>query len=78
MKNYHKGMKVIAVTTITEGSEYENPNAKIGENGYIYAKPCDIGTVEYVDQDGCPTVRFDKTGSATIVGDYEVTVLNDE
>jgi hypothetical protein len=43
---------------------------------WIHANPGDLGCVEYIDEDGVPTVRFCRTQTATIVGDEEIEVLN--
>lgn len=42
---------------------------------HVTATPGDKGKVEYVDDDGVPTVRFQRTGYATIVGDNEVKLI---
>lgn len=76
---YKLGMRVKSIDIITEGGDGEAPDfdAKtfVGNPGFVHAEPGDMGTVEYVDDDGCPTIRFDKTGTATIVGDYEIEVV---
>lgn len=65
MKVYNVNQKVIASVDITE----EN---FAGNSLHTHAYKGDAGVVEYVDSDGCPTVRFSKSGTATIVGDQEV------
>lgn len=45
-----------------------------GKELHTHAEPDDEGTVECVD-DGCPTVRFDKSGTSTIVADFEVAAI---
>lgn len=68
------GDKVVAESTITEGGEYPgDTSAKFPAPRYIHAVEGDIGVVEHVDEAGLPTVRFERTGTATIVGWGEVT-----
>lgn len=44
---------------------------------WIHAKKGDIGIVEYVSYDGYPTVRFKKSGTATLVAVYELVTVKD-
>jgi len=69
------GQKVMAVTRITEGGLGGRLDAKFPNSDYIHAEEGDLGVVEGVD-DGCPTVRFEPKGTATIVGDNEVKVID--
>lgn len=67
--------------TTTKGARFDwmNPNptalgwrayavATITDDGRDVALPGDYGTVEYINEDGVPTVRFERTGRASIVG----------
>lgn len=65
------GSRVVATCQITEGGGSGDSNAKFPEPTYIHAEKNDRGTVETID-DGCYTVRFDRTGTATIVGETEI------
>lgn len=44
-----------------------NPDAKPCETGWVHAEPGDLGTVVHVEPGLHPTVRFDKTKTATCV-----------
>jgi hypothetical protein len=79
MSKYTEGMKVRAQVIITEGGDDIQPDFEATFDsrnpGYVHAAPGDLGTVEYVDDDDVPTVRFDKKGTATIVGDHEIEIV---
>lgn len=65
MKIYKVGQKVRAVDIIydrNDGSPDDPVRATAG----------DLGTVEHVDEEGYPTVRFERTGGATIVHPDEI------
>lgn len=70
------GMKVIATKVITEGGgdTIPDPAATFESRspGYVHSPKDGEGTVEYINDDGYPTVRFDFRGTATIVGNDEV------
>lgn len=69
---YKEGTRVKALKNITESGK--TPGCKDAiflEEDYIHALKGEMGTVEGVD-DNTPTVRFDKTGTATIVGPDEI------
>jgi hypothetical protein len=74
--SYNVEDRVKATGTITEnGNLPGDPNAAFPAGEYIHALAGDEGTVVYVDVDGevdVPTVRFDRTGTATIVSDSEI------
>jgi hypothetical protein len=71
---YEVGLKVRALRQITEdGTVPGDPTAEFPRGRYIHAEEGDVGTVEGVD-DNTPTVRFERTGTATIVGEDEVTL----
>ena len=78
---YVEGMRVKALKVITDGGDTAPPDfdAKtlIGNPGFVHAVPGDLGTVEYVDDDGCPTIRFDRKKTATVVGDCEVERISE-
>lgn len=77
MQSFIVGQRVVATTQIVEGIAPGNPKAVFPAYDYIHAEKHDEGVVEHVDGDGTPTVRFARTGTATIVGHHEVkpTVL---
>lgn len=58
------GLRVRAACQITKGGDgvVGNPEAEAGE----------WGTIVHVTEDGLPTVNFDRTGTATLVGLAEV------
>lgn len=67
------GQRVQANQLIVEGS-VAAAAVDFPEPGFVHAVPCDYGTVVSVD-DGAATVRFDRTGTATIVGNHEIDDL---
>ncbi len=62
---------VTATDTVTESGGAGLPAAQFPAPAYIHANPGEAGEVVGVD-DGVPTVRFFRTGTATIVGADEV------
>ena len=76
------GDKVVAKEVITEGgSNTPDPKARYPDYDYIHAEKGDVGIVEYIDDStidhfgvALPTVRFEKTGTATIVHLDEIKV----
>lgn len=72
MQSFIVGQRVVATKQIVEGVAPGNPDAKFPAHDYIHAEKRDEGVVEHVDGDGTPTVRFARTGTATIVGHHEV------
>ena len=77
---FERGTCVRALKTITEGGDNSPPDlsADYPEPGYIHALKGEIGYVVSVDpiynekHKFIPTVRFKRTGTATIVGEDEV------
>lgn len=71
---YNVGNNVIAKIRITEaGGDYlGDKEAEFPDPQYIHAEPGDIGIIEYIDSDHEPTVRFKRTGTATVVGSHEI------
>jgi hypothetical protein len=74
---------VRALKVITEGGEDTKPDPglkPIEGPGYIHAWENDLGVVVGVDSGigNIPTVRFYRTGTATIVGDDEVAFVGVE
>lgn len=68
------GDKVVAEQTITEaGGHPGDTSAKFPAPRYIHAVEGDIGEVVHVNEEGLPTVRFERTGTSTLVGWGEVT-----
>lgn len=69
---FEVGLKVVALRQITEdGNVPGDPEVEFPMGRYIHANEGDRGEVEGID-DGTPTVRFERTGTATIVGKDEV------
>jgi hypothetical protein len=69
------GDEVIATKVITEGGIGYPPNpyaTGLGDPGWVHARHGDAGVVVHVNENGEPTVRFHKTGTATIVCADEV------
>lgn len=74
---------VEATRVITEGGDDTEPDLNLGPiegPGYVHALKGDIGVVIHNDvtQDNIPTVRFYRTGTATIVGDDEIEFVGIE
>jgi hypothetical protein len=76
---YDEGTKVMATQTITESGAKPNPAAKnLLDPGWIHAQPGDIGVVVHVDRTRMiPTIKFERTGTATIVGPHEISKYRD-
>ena len=74
---YKLELRVRALMRITEGGWRHpgDPDAKFPSPNYIHAEKDEEGRVEHVNDDGMATVRFDRTGTSTIVGDVEIEVL---
>jgi hypothetical protein len=66
------GQKVQAMGTITENGGPADEAAEFPAGGYIHARVGDMGVVLHLNDEGLPTVRFEHTGTATIVGTSEV------
>ena len=67
------------IRVLEEGpnSSYD-PNAKSCTPGWLHAEPGELGTVVHADPPQVwPTVRFDRTGTATCVIDEEVERVED-
>lgn len=69
------GGRVRASKQITEGGAIANPDATFPQPGYIHAERGDIGTIEHVESDGAYMVRFDHTGTSTVVLSYEIEII---
>lgn len=76
------GQRVRATRIVTEGGRgYPgDPGVKMNDPypcnlHYIHALAGELGVVEFVDEHGNPDVRFDRTGTATIVGDDEIELV---
>lgn len=78
MTRFYEGQFVRATHTITEGGTgYQGRDAaSFPQPEYIHARAGDIGRVELIDDD-TPTVRFERTGTATVVGDLEIEEVVD-
>lgn len=73
------GQRVRATRKVTEsGDPNGHWSARFPDPMYIHACKGDFGTVEHVNDEGTPDVRFDRTGTSTIVGDDEVELLEGE
>ena len=89
MSTFKVGDQVFAVRQIVEGGAplagQGDPTLKVNREGktaeevfpklYIH-EAGEVGTIEYINDDGIPTVRFKRTGTATIV-DPEVEIHKD-
>lgn len=72
---FNVGDKVRALEQIVEdGSTRGNPDAKFPEHEYIHAEEDELGVIVGVD-DGMAMVRFDRTGTATVVADTEIELV---
>jgi hypothetical protein len=70
------GQVVYARGTIVEQGKKDalpDPTAKRLQPGWVYATAGDRGHVQSVNGDGYPTVRFERTDSATILDPEEIT-----
>lgn len=65
------GTKVKATKQITESGTEGDPAAVFPAGAYIHAEKGDVGEVVYVEN-GNPTVRFERTGTATLVFNSEI------
>jgi hypothetical protein len=73
---YQIGQNVLAVGTITEDGESQgSEDAEFPDGNYIHAITGDRGEVLHLNEECLPTVRFERTGTATIVGLDEITPL---
>ena len=72
---FEEGTRVRAKRVITEGGGDTLPDESLpfgkDNKGYVHAREGEMGTVVGVDVDQ-PTVRFDRTRTATIVNEDEV------
>ncbi len=72
-KDLKVGDPVVALRNILEGGGSPgNPNAVFPDPQYIHGAKGDRGEVIHIDQRGYPTVRFERTGTATIVDLNEI------
>lgn len=68
-----EGTRVRAVKQVTEdGCGEGNTAATFPMPDYIHAEPGDLGTAYYDASMGNTTVKFDRTGTATIVRPDEI------
>jgi hypothetical protein len=74
-----EGELVVALIPITENGEPHNadPNAEFPGAHYIHALPGDVGEVVCIDPPCGVTVRFARTGTATLVAVREVGWLGE-
>jgi hypothetical protein len=75
-----EGQLVVATCVVTEGGDGNGDLcAKFPDPSYVHAVPGDFGTVVHVEPEtDVHTVRFDRTDTATIVREDEVSVLTAE
>jgi hypothetical protein len=73
-ESFRVGQSVKATRQITEagGVIIGDEAAKFPDPAYIHANRGDSGIVEHIDGDGEPTVRFDRTRTATVVALAEI------
>ena len=70
---YEIGQIVLAMTTITEDGDSEgSPEAEFPAGNYIHAVLGDPGEVMHLNDEGFPTVLFERTGTCTIVALDEI------
>lgn len=64
-----KGQRVCVKALITDLSCNcePDPGAEPGEHGFIHALPREMGTVQDIDSDGDPTIKFDRAGTCALV-----------
>lgn len=73
---YEVGQNVLAAKTITEDGDSEgSQEAEYPAGNYIHAVVGDQGEVLHLNDEGLPTVRFERTDTATIVGLDEITPM---
>ena len=71
---YKVGQNVLAAKIITEDGDSEgSQKAKYPAGNYIHAVMGDQGEIIHLNKAGLPTVRFERTDTATIVGLDEIT-----
>ena len=75
--------RVVAECYITESGHIHlaDEEAVFPDPDYIHARVGELGTVVHVEYDKderVPTVRFDRTGTATIVGRDEIGVISND
>jgi hypothetical protein len=71
---YKVGQIVLATKSITEDGDSEgSQKAEYPAGNYIHAVVGEQGEVLHLNKDGLPTVRFERTDTATIVGLDEIT-----
>lgn len=75
---YFEGARVVALCTVTD-SGYAPGDPEAPENDTVAAEEGDTGTIELIDAGNhcLPTVRFHKTGHATIVTEDEIALAED-
>lgn len=67
-----QGMHVRAVIAISEHNAPFDARATRRQSGWEYARPGDVGRVMFVNDDGDPTVWFERSESATTAFYYEL------
>lgn len=78
-KQWDVGDRVKAVKQITESGKLPgNPEADPLDCDGIHAEAGEFGTVAHWHEGILPTVRFDRTGTATMVRDDEIELVPSE
>ena len=72
-----EGDRVVATQVVTESGAGGDESAVVPDPEYTHAVGGDTGMVVHVEQGGLATVRFDRTGTSTIVHDREVALQTD-
>ena len=65
---------VVGDLVIAKNEQEETGFYDKGEN-WIHAEKGDMGIVEYISHDGYPTVRFKKSGTATLLSINEIVIV---
>lgn len=75
-KEWEVGDRVKAIIQITENGKLPgDPSARPLDSGWIHAEPGDLGTVVHWHDGVWPTVKFDRTNTATCVTDKEIELV---
>jgi hypothetical protein len=70
--HFEPGMRVRATRLIVEGDVAPDPDAERCAPGWVHARHGDLGRVESIGPHDVPSVKFDRTGTETMVSELEV------